>query len=71
MLAGDMKPKPIEPLVQSNVRMPQWALEAFDEWATERNAEIGYEKHTRSDVMRDVLLEALRQRESQKKGSKR
>ena len=68
-----MKPKPIESLVQSNVRMPQWALDAFDAWAAERNAEIGYEKHSRSDVMREVMLEALKSREAekQKKGSKR
>jgi len=61
MLAADDM-DPAETLVQCNVRMPQAALDAFDAWADELNAAAGYRKHTRSDLMRDTLLAALRER---------
>ena len=73
MLASEM-PKPEGALVQSNIRMPQWALDAFDAWAAEENEKAGYEKHSRSDLMRDALLDTLREREAargEKKARKR
>jgi metal-responsive CopG/Arc/MetJ family transcriptional regulator len=53
-------------LVQSNVRMPQGALDSLDEWAEELNREAGWKKFTRSDVIRDVVLEALERRRASK-----
>lgn len=46
-------------LVQSNVRMPQPALDYLDEWAARLNREAGWAKHTRSDLIRDLVLDAI------------
>lgn len=69
MLAADDM-DPAENLVQCNVRMPQAALDAFDAWADELNAAAGYRRHTRSDLMRDTLLAALRERDAAKAAAK-
>lgn len=49
-------------LVQSNVRMPQRALDELDAWAAEENAKAGYKRVTRSDLIRDIVLERLAER---------
>ena len=49
-------------LVQSNVRMPQPALDYLDEWANDVNREAGWTKVTRSDLIRDIVLAAIEDR---------
>lgn len=63
-MLADVKPE--AKLVQCNVRMPQAAVDDFDTWAAEENVVAGYEKHSRSDIMRDILLGALAQRRATK-----
>lgn len=58
--------KPASPLVQCNIRMPQDAVDAFDRQVEELNAAEGWAKYTRSDVMRDALLAALKAGEAEK-----
>ena len=58
-------------LEQCNIRMPRWAIEAFGAWAKEQNEAVGFEKFTRSDLMRDAILDALKRREDEKKTEKR
>lgn len=50
----------MDSLRQCQIRMPPAALDAYDERVRELNEIAGYEKHTRSDVMRDVLLAEIR-----------
>ena len=56
-------------LVQCNVRMPEPVLEELDAWADELNREVGWEKFTRSDLIRNCVDQALEAR--RKKGSAR
>lgn len=57
-------------LKQCNVRMPQSAIDDFDAWAKEQNEAAGYEKHSRSDIMRDILLRALAERKASRPAQK-
>jgi hypothetical protein len=53
-------------LVQAAVRIPQSAVDEYEALAKELNAAAGWEKVTRSDLMRDDLMEALARRRSAK-----
>jgi hypothetical protein len=46
-------------LVQSNVRMPQVTLDRLDAWVDEMNVAAGWKKFTRSDLIRNIVDEAL------------
>lgn len=50
------------PLVQAAVRIPQSAVDEYEAFAQEVNAAAGWKKVTKSDLMRDDLLEALARR---------
>lgn len=65
-MLGEMPPKksPEPKLTQCNVRMPPPAIEYLDAWAAELNKEAGWAKHTRSDVMRDIVLAAIEERKA-------
>lgn len=58
-------------LVQCNVRMPAVALEYLDAWADELNHEAGWPKFTRSDLIRDIVLQAIEARKGQASKAKR
>lgn len=42
--------------------MPQSALDYLDERVNELNREAGWAKHTRSDLIRDIVLSAIEER---------
>jgi hypothetical protein len=44
--------------------MPQPALDYLDAWAVEVNREAGWNKVTRSDLIREIVLEAIERRKT-------
>lgn len=53
-------------LVQSNVRMPQSAIDEYEKLADEENRKAGWKRVTKSDLMRDDLLAALERRRAER-----
>jgi hypothetical protein len=51
-------------LVQSNVRMPESALDYLDVWVARLNREAGWKKYTRSDLIRDIVLERIEEQKA-------
>ncbi len=46
-------------LVQFAIRLPESAIGDLERMAAEKNIAAGYEKHTKSDVGRDIILDAV------------
>lgn len=53
-------------LVQTNTRLPPLLVDDLDEIAREMNAAVGWNKFTRSDVVRDLLVAGVAQWKSAK-----
>lgn len=66
----DAMPKKADPLlpglVQSNVRMPQVVIDELDVWVEDLNRAAGWAKFTRSDLIRNIVDEALERRRAAK-----